>query len=140
MLITIDTNKLTDEDKEILSYVMQGKSAVRPTENDTAAEPPKRTRRTKAQIEADRIEAEKAAAETTPEEQAEGPTEREVQEALGTTNALSVEEFSNLCSELIAKNRDAFKGLLDEFEVKRATLVPDERRAEFIDAVRAKLA
>lgn len=150
MLITIDTEKLTDGDLAILTHVMQTRTGALKAENDggttvAAGSTTRAKRRTKAEMEAAR------AAEAADK----GPAESEVQEAPGTTEepaddgnqeathtpeGLSDAEFSELCSRLIAKSREDFKALLDEYGVKRATLVPDEKRAAFADAVRAKLA
>lgn len=139
---TIDTNNITDLDRAVLALLsgeaptLAAAQAATPTEATTPAaveeEKPKRTRRSPAQKKAD----DEAAAKAAEAEVQDEPTpDSENAESDGVT----MEELTELATQLIRDDREAMVELLKGYGVRRASEVPEDKRGEFADAIRAKL-
>jgi hypothetical protein len=137
--ITLDTDNLTESDKLILAAVIGRVGLVslpqeQPAEPEQTEDKPKRVRRTKAQMEADRL-AEEAATPTGPaEEEPEDdfaptePTPAERAEAIAdaVANEVTIEDLKSAASALIVKDREAAKRILGELGVSKVSEISEE--------------
>jgi hypothetical protein len=156
--ISFDTETLTESDKLILAAVigrvglvsLPTPEDVRPTDAERAALPdpmtedkPKRVRRTKAQMEADRA-AEEAAAKVAAEKAEEayedlkaGPNDDEPTPAdedlhEEDTDAVTIEDLKSAASALIVKDREAAKKILGELGVSKVSEIAEEDYAKAV--------
>lgn len=153
MHITIDTSNITDADRAILAQVLglvDGATVVKaaailnePAGESTddgqtatpAAEPeqPKRKRRTKAK--------EEPADEPTPaSEDAESDAAHEQETGLDEFAGVTVEQVTELATQLIQKDRPAMVELLKQFGARRVSEIPESDRGKFAAEIRSKLA
>lgn len=148
MLITIDTNAVTEKDLEILTLVFDRKTEVLKAENDAAEEPTttttRRKRRTKAEIAADEAAAKAAAGGGTNDIQEAPQTDQELTDALDSESEkaelkVTVEQVVEEASKLIAADKTKMRAILDKFEVRRIGELPEERLGELLTAVKDQL-
>lgn len=146
-----------------------GTDAVQPTDayaqqlnegTDTstkAAEPEKpkatRTRRTKAQIAADEAAAAAAKADAEPdlgtsanandegtqEHEAEEPTPASEDAESDAAQGATIEKMTEVASELVKKDRAAFKAILDKYGLPRASAVSPDKLPALIADIEAAL-
>lgn len=188
MLITIDTNNITDTDRAVLALVLEGydgKAIVQapiPDEVATisAQDKPKRARRTNAEIAFDNAkeaydadptwEAHKALwgaseelkakdpdndrlkdlnlsefqapdSKPTPDETADEDTQPETLEPTPDTGEhVTIEQLTEAATELITKDRNQMKELLEKYGVRRASALPEDQWGAFVADIRSKLA
>lgn len=158
MLLTIDTNNITQLDLAALKFLLSNADPSIDIDDVVparVAEKPaaRRPRRTKAQIEADEAAAAAKAAEsqvvqeeveTAPGAPAEnhadevGPDIRKAEaEVSGDVTPAQVVE---LATKLMDKDKALLRELLNTFEVRKVSDLPEDKLADFADAIRAKLA
>jgi FAD/FMN-containing dehydrogenase len=145
VILTIDTNNLTEHDRALMTFVLSGEtdpyaaSLASTTQAAPAATTeetkPKRTRRPKAQIEEEsermgRLAAEAAVEEAKPESQEPQPD---------TGDSVTIEEVTEIASELITKDRAAMVGLLKQYGARRVSEIPESDLGKFAAEIRAKL-
>lgn len=131
--VTIANGPKVDEDEE---------PKVDEDEGPKVEEKPKRRRRTKAQIEADRKaeeEAKRAAEEdAVAAEEAHGDTddEPEDEDLLGEDVGELRKRVRKIAGKLLASgNREKVQELLGKYEAPKLTAVPDDKVAEFLEAL-----
>lgn len=141
MLITIDTSNITDTDRSLLMLVLTGVPGMpeptiteaAPTPTVTTEDAPKRTRRTKAQIEADRLAAE--ATEKKATESALGEDETAGLDDYTDEPSVTLEQATELAVKLIASDRPAMVELLAKYvpegAPRRVSNVPETKLAAF---------
>lgn len=112
-----------------------------------AAEPeqPKRKRRTKAEMEAARAAEAAAKEEPTDEptpasEDAESDAAHEQETGLDEFAGVTVEQVTELATQLIQKDRPAMVELLKQFGARRVSEIPESDRGKFAAEIRSKLA
>lgn len=149
MLITIDTNNITQTDLATLKFVLLSADPTIDTDNiglpEGGAEKPattRRPRRTKAQIAADEAAAKAAAGGDTNDIQAAPQTDQELTDALdkestATELKATIEQVVEAASKLIATDKTKMRAILDSFDARKVSDVPEDKLGDLLAAIQS---
>lgn len=146
MLITIDTNNITERDSALLRLVLEGYDGTNNLEAKAEPEKPVRKRRTKAEMEAARQAETEITVENSDGVQQIQKTEAEIVAEVKDAgkpedNAeVTIEEIKAGATKLLAeKGREAVQEIVTELGLKRISDAPEDRYSEVMAAIQGKL-